>query len=211
MSVSGDFAGMLRCDGEMIVHDLRDREPDRELGAHGSAPLLAGHYAAWVGHSDGAMGDIVVYDRTRQRVAYVVHGNELGRDPLAHIAMQADGTVAVSFDPNPNDERVEAEVGWASRTHPRLARVPLPSRSGYSLGIAHGLIAFLRAPKPDPGNRYELGVTTLGGDSELLTPNVPSGSGFDLKGRTIAFAVETKRHGVQVRTRRVRAPWGPRN
>lgn len=211
ISVSGHFAGFLRCDGKIIVRDLNNSQADLVLGVHGGSPQLAGRYVAWVEHRAAGTTDIVVYDRAVGHVAYTLAGDEVRRDPLVGFALQSDGTVAVSYDPHPNDTRVQARVAWASPEHPHVRRLPLPTRVFYQVRIDRGLIAFLRDPEvaarsPEPAY-YELGVTDLRGNTQLFTRRAPRTSGFDIKGGIIAYALQTKHRGVAIRTRRVRVPW----
>ena len=205
VDVSGRLAAFPRCDGKLIVRDLSGSQPDLVLGIETHSGRIVGRYVAWIeGPYDPASSprnaaSIVVYDRRAAAVAYTIpHGEIAGQ--VRSLALQGDGRIAVSFDPKPDDARVQAVVKWASPDHPHLRRVPVPIRPYYLLRIAGGRIAFLRAKNNPDAPNDEIGVSKLDGRTQLITKHAALVSDLDFDGRTVAYVTRAK-HRIDVRTR----------
>jgi hypothetical protein len=205
IDVSGRLAAFPRCDGKLIVRDLSGNRPDLVLGTQTHTGRIAGRYVAWIdGPYDPASSprnaaSIVVYDRRAAAVAYTIPQTEIAGQ-VRSLALEGHGRIAVSFDPKPDDTRVQAVVKWASPDHPHLRRVPVPIRPYYLLKIAGGRIAFLRSKNNPDAPNDEVGVAKLDGRTQLITKHAALVSDLDFDGRTVAYVTRAK-HRIDVRTR----------
>jgi hypothetical protein len=202
IDVSGHLAAFPGCDHRLIVRDLRGIKPDRMLGKLVSAAQIAGRYVAWLQpHGPSHAAEAVVYDLAAGKVSYVLRGVHFEAQH-GSLALQRDGKIAFTFDPNPNDLRVRSVVAWASPLQPHPHRLGLPGRLFYSVRMAGNHIAFIRA-RPDPSSsRAEVGVTNLQSHAQLLTHRAAATSAIDFNGKLVAYVAKLP-HRTEIRTRSI--------
>jgi hypothetical protein len=198
IDVSGDLVAFVRCDNTLELRDLSGGGATQVVGRDVRGVRLAGRYVAWLEDdrsSPPSRAELVVYDRQAGAEAYRVPAASPA-SALGSFSLQADGKVALSFDPDPNDTNARSVVAWASPSRSSVHRLPLPRRYGYSLRLRNDELVFSRSSRD--GNHEQLGVTGLSGHARLILRR-SSGRGIDFDGRHIAYPIRDCRRWTVVR------------
>jgi hypothetical protein len=166
------------------------------------AVRLAGRYVAWLEGtyrlgSANSDADLVVYDLEGAVEAYRIP-DALLPSQVSGFALQDDGKVAFTFDPNADDTNPRDLVAWASPAEPHVHKLPLPRRYVYTLKFARDRIVFARDTKAAKRPLEETGVTDLKGHIRLIQRHAV-GTGIDYDGKHIAYAIRACRRYKVVR------------